>query len=441
MEDIFRLPKGTVLTEQLLDEFLVKNFQKTAQRFIKLEKAYCNDYEIFHYPKKPSWKPDNRIAVNFAKYITDTFNGFFIGIPVKVSSDDDTVKTYVDFVNSYNNQDDQNAELSKICSMFGRGYEMYYVDESTNIGITYLKPTEAFMIYDDSVLTNSMYFVRYYFDSNNILHGSVSDESTVKYFVRNPTVKYSADEPKQHGFRGVPAVEFVENKERIGLYEGSMSMINAFNKAFSEKANDVDYFADAYMKILGPRLNEETAKNIRANRIINFETDTPEKAVVDFLQKPNADVTQENLINRLIDMIFMSSMVANISDENFGTQSGISLKYKLLCMQNLAKAKERKFTAGLNLRYKLIFSNPVSGMKQDDWIKIKYTFTQNYPANLADEADIAGKLSGVTSRETQLSALSIVKDVSSELEKIKEEQDITGYNTDYPTARANGDEE
>ena len=143
MEDIFRLPKGTELTAELLDKFLVENFKKTALRYIKLEKAYRNEYEIFSLPKKESWKPDNRIAVNFAKYITDTMNGFFIGIPIKISSDDEKVKEYAEFLDAYNNQDDQNAELSKICSMFGKGYEMYYVDENANIGITYLKPTEA----------------------------------------------------------------------------------------------------------------------------------------------------------------------------------------------------------------------------------------------------------------------------------------------------------
>lgn len=434
MEGIFRLPKGTELTAELLDKFLVENFKKTALRYIKLEKAYRNEYEIFSLPKKESWKPDNRIAVNFAKYITDTMNGFFIGIPIKISSDDEKVKEYAEFLDAYNNQDDQNAELSKICSMFGKGYEMYYVDENANIGITYLKPTEAFMIYDDSIVKNRMYFVRYYFDAENVLHGSVSDSRVIKYFTRNSSVKYDGEE-RLHGFDGVPAVEYVENEERIGLYEGAMSQINAYNKALSEKANDVDYFADAYLKVLGARIDDETAKHIRSNRIVNFDGQGADKLVVEFLQKPNADETQENLINRLEQKIFVSSMVANISDENFGTQSGIALKYKLLCMRNLAKTKERKFTAGLNLRYKLIFSNPVSGMNKDDWMKLKFTFTPNYPANLADEAEIAEKLSGVTSKETQLSVLSVVEDVDGELERIEKENDSAGYMTDFPTDR------
>ena len=115
--------------------------------------AYMTRYPIFGLPPKPEYKPDKRIAVNFAKYITDTMNGFFIGIPIKVMCDEDkAVADYVEFLDQYNDQDDNNAELSKMCSIYGKAYEMYYVDDLGNIGITYLSPEEAFMIYDDSIL-------------------------------------------------------------------------------------------------------------------------------------------------------------------------------------------------------------------------------------------------------------------------------------------------
>ena len=132
-------------------------------------------------------------------------------------------------------------------------------------------------------------------------------------------------------------------------------------------------------------------------------------------------------------------MVANISDENFGTSSGIALKYKLQAMSNLAKTKERKFASMMNRRYKLIFSNPVSGMRKEDWLSLRYQFTLNYPANVLEEAQIAAQLSGVVSRETQLQVLSVVDDVQEEIQRIEEEQDMTGYSTDYPTGRVADD--
>lgn len=428
---IFRIADDVELTAEKLQEYITKNNSLADSRYMKLKKAYETDYDIFHMPAKPSWKPDNRIAVNFPKYIVDTMNGFFIGIPIKVSSDDDKISDYVNLLDQYNDQDDNNAELAKLMKIYGRAYEMYFVDEEGEIGITYLDPIEAFIIYDESILQRPRYFVRTYKDSQNIVHGSVSDEVRIRYFDINPSLKFRDEDEKMHGFDGVPATEYIENKERQGLFEPIMSMVDAYNKAISEKANDVDYFADAYLKILGALLENDDMQHIRENRIINFPGEEGSSITVEFLGKPSADATQENLIDRLERLIFQISMVANINDDNFGSASGIALKYKLQSMSNLAKTEERKFTSGMNRRYKLIFSNPVSGMAKDDWTKLEYKFTRNFPANELEESEIAGNLAGIVSKETQLKVLSIVDDVQKELEKIEEEdKDTDGYETD-----------
>lgn len=431
---MFRVPAGTAMTSELLGKYMAKHKQEISERYQRLHDAYENKYKISSLPQKANWKPDNRIPVNFSKYIVDTMNGFFIGVPIKTTSDDGTVSEYLEFLDQYNDQDDNNAELSKICSIYGSGFEMYYVDEMGNIGITYLSPMDAFMIYDDSILERPLFFVRHYLDADNVEHGSWSDGHVVQHFINRGSYQWT-DEEKIHGFEGVPATEYVENKERIGIFESVLPMIDAYHKAISEKANDVDYFADAYLKILGAKLDEKDLETLRSNRIINFEGMDALNMVVDFLQKPNGDTTQENLINRLEKLIFQISMVANISDENFGTSSGIALKYKLQGMSNLAKTKERKFTSGMNRRYKLIFSNPVSGMQKDAWVGIKYKFTQNIPANTLDEAQTASQLSGIVSHETQLGILSAVDNVKEELKRIEKEQDPMEYDTDYLTNR------
>jgi SPP1 family phage portal protein len=114
-------------------------------------------------------------------------------------------------------------------------------------------------------------------------------------------------------------------------------------------------------------------------------------------------------------------MVANISDENFGSATGIALKYKLQAMSNLAKIKERKFTSGMNRRYKLLFGHPASKVQKDAWMQLHYQYTPNMPANLLEEAQIAAQMEGITSHETQLKVLSVVDSVEDELEKIEEE--------------------
>ena len=417
---MFRLARDTEMTLTLLSEFLTEHDHEVKNRYEPLYDAYTSDHEILHDPAKPKYKPDNRVVVNFPKYIVDTMNGFFIGNPIKIIAEDEAVADYVEYLDRYNDQDDNNAELAKICSIYGKGHEMYYTDEESELCITYLDPKEAFMIYDESIIERPLFFVRRYVDREGFEYGSISDETSVRNFKVTGGLRW-LDEWTPHYFPGVPATEYVENGERQGIFEPVMSMVNAYNKAISEKANDVDYFADAYLKVLGTAIDNEDVKFIRDNRIVNFEGDGSDKIIAEFMEKPNSDTTQENLLERLERLIFQISMVANISDENFGTASGIAMKYKLQSMSNLEKTKERKFAAGMNRRYQLLFGHPASKVPADAWIQLQYKFTPNIPANLQEEAQIASQLEGIVSHETQLKVISAVENVKGELDKIEEE--------------------
>ena len=420
---MYRISKDEELTLTLLAQFLDEHRREVDDRYKKLLDAYMSDHDILHQKPKDNYKPDNRIVVNFPKYIVDTMNGFFIGNPIKTVADDKKVEEFVEYLDQYNDQDDNNAELSKLMSIFGKGYEMYFTDEEAELGITYLSPIEAFMIFDDSILERPLYFVRRYTDRDNNEWGSIANEYGVRYFKITGGLEWTDNNWEPHHFPGVPATEYVENAEKQGIFEPVLSLVNAYNKAISEKANDVDYFADAYLKVLGAKVDKEDVQFIRDNRIVNFEGEYADKLIVEFMDKPEGDTTQENLLERTERLIFQISMVANISDENFGAATGVALKYKLQAMSNLEKTKERKFTSGMNRRYKLLFGHPSSKVPADAWTQLHYKFTPNIPANLLEEAQIAAQMEGITSHETQLKVLSVVDDVQGELDKIEEENE------------------
>ena len=424
---IYRIPYDTEMSKDLLAKYIGKHKEYVKKYAKPLADAYENRYEIFKQPKKMDGKPDNRIAVNYAKYITDTFNGFFCGIPVKVTTDDENTEAYIDYLNKTNDGDNLNAEVSKLADICGSSWEMYYNKEDGETGITYLSDTEAFMLVDDSILERPLYFIRYYIGSDKKEYGSYSDSKIVRHFWYEGGEYHLENDEHIHGFGYVPAVEYLSNDERMGLFESALPAINAYNKALSEKANDVDYFADAYLKVIGASVDDDDTFHIRRTRVVNFDGDTSEGnyPIVEFMEKPSSDETQEHLLERLQKDIFITSMVANISDENFGNSSGIALRYKLEAMQNLFTAKARRFTSSMIERYKIIFSSPVAqmhGVAKDAWVDIEVRFTANYPANLESEATVAKNLEGIVSKETQLKVLSVVDNVKDEVERLEEEQ-------------------
>src|SRR5699024_10512624 len=146
-------------------------------------------------------------------------------------------------------------------------------------------------------------------------------------------------------------------------------------------------------------------------------------------------VTQENLLNRLEDLNYHLSMVANINDEDFGNASGTSLEGKFQPMKNLSGMKERKFTKGLNDLFQCFLALPtnVPASVSDGWVDIEDRFIRNSPRNVQDEAKTARELEGVVSKRTQLATPSIVDDVETEIERMDEEKaDLPEYDFEQP---------
>jgi SPP1 family phage portal protein len=419
------------LTPEELLEF-IKLHQMKVPRYRELKKQYESKPPILDLPEKDPWKPDNRLVVNFAKYLVDTFNGYFSGIPVKVAHDNQAVDDAVNYFWNVNDLDDTLSELSKLTSMYGVAYLYVWQDEDARTKVTYNDPLDMFVIYDDTIEQKPKYAVRYRMNKDNQVEGTLITLNSYADFSEGQNgLAFSDLTP--HYYPTLPVIEFVENEEQQSLIEPVETLINAFNKSISEKANDVDYFADAYLAILGAELDDEGQLRIRDNRLINiFGTDDASKIVVEFLDKPDGDKTQENLLDRLERLIYQTSMIANINDESFGNASGVSLEFKLQPMKNLAAMKERKFTRGLNTLFKLFLSLPtnVPAAYADEWINVHYRFTRNIPRNIQDEATTARELEGIVSDETKLSILSIVDNVQDEMDRIEAERELPQYDMD-----------
>jgi SPP1 family phage portal protein len=418
---VFIHPAEEEITAEVVQNF-IKLHEAELPRYKRLKELYESNAPILRQEDKAEYKPDNRLVVNYAKYIVDTFNGYFIGIPIKVSHDDAGINERVDEFLKRNDMDDNQAELSKITSIYGHGFELLYQNEESETCSTYNNPLDMFIVYDDTIAQKPLFAVRYQKTDDGV-KGQLFTADREIAIAEGKDGLILSDE-STHFYGDVPVIEYIENEERQSIFESVETLVNAHDKALSEKSNDVDYFADAYLAVLGAELDEDGVHRIRDNRIINlFGTDDASKLIVKFLEKPDGDTSQEHLLDRLERLIHKISMVADINDESFGNASGVALEFKLQPMKNLAAMKERKFTSGMNRRFKMVFSVPmfVDANKKDEWRNINYKFTRNIPRNVADEAETAGKLQGVVSKETQLSVLSIVDNPKQEIERMAAE--------------------
>ena len=215
------------------------------------------------------------------------------------------------------------------------------------------------------------------------------------------------------------------NEERKGLYEREISTIDALDDLVSQKQNNIDYFANAYMYIIGGKINEKDAIRMRQQRLINATSANAMNAKIGFLERPNADGMEEHQRSNLLEMIHNNTGIPNMNDEHFaGNSSGVAIKYKCQTMEDKAATKESKFKYALRNFYRIIFAkNTKLAINSEAWEDLKFYFKRNLPANLTDEADIVNKLQGIVSDETLLTILSVVSDPKEELKQREQEQD------------------
>lgn len=427
------LPYALVCSEQEISEGIkgdliqkqIAKHNNMLQRYVYLENMYKGFHDIFKGPDKENWKPDNRLAVNFPRYITDTFTGYGYGVPIKVTHPDEKVNDAIQLFGRQNEITDHEAEMVKKCCIYGHAFEFMYQNEEHETKVSSISPKELFVVYDDKLSQRALFAVRYgVYPQSSDKAGKTYGEVYTKDFIytfEDKKVSEGIDNP--YGF--IPCVEWRLNDERMGLFEPITGLVETYNATLGEKANDVDAFAEAYLAILGAELDDDGVRHIRDNRIINlYGTDNAKDILIQFLQKPTADGTQENLLNRLETLIYQISMVANISDESFGNAaSGVSLAYKLQAMSNLALTFDRKIEKSLRKRYKIFCSLATNVHDPLAYQDIEIKTTRNIPVNTQNEAQIASTLQGVVSKETQLSVLSIVPDVRREIEKMEEEEE------------------
>lgn len=420
--NVFIYPKDDEITMADLLKLISKN-KSLAEEYKHNLEMYKGNHNILN--KQPrQFGPDNKLVANLPHYIVDTYNGFFTGIPPKVTLDDKETNSLLQEWNDENSLQDKLSEISKQADIFGRSLAFVYQDEDSQTRIAYSSPVNSFMVYDDTVSRQPLAFVRYWKNTDGIQVGMV--------YYSDKTISFEGSkfgDEMLNPYKMVPAVEFYGNEERQGVFDNVKTLIDELDRVLSQKANQVEYFDNAYLKILGVDLDQDGDGKPDADLIGNQMIYSPDadatNATVDFISKPDGDNMQEHIIDRLVSMIYQISMVANLNDEAFaGNSSGVALQYKLLPMRNMAANKERKFRQALRRLYRIVFSvgTVLPEVHSEDWRELVFTFKRNLPDDISNDADIAQRLQGMVSQETLLSILPFVNDPQEEIKRINKEK-------------------
>ena len=391
-------------------------------RMLKLNDYYKANHQILHRQFADKTKPNNKVVNPFATYITDTAVGYFMGKPVEYSFNDDEYKEAIETINDFNNEESEDADLSKDASIFGYACELLYLDNEANIRFHNFSPIGTIQIWSDRIDPQLMYFIRYY-DYTSIDTGQtvkyidVYSRKDVRHYVWDTVgVQFLSSEP--HVWGEVPVIVYQNSREEIGDFERVISLIDAYDSLESDSVNDADYFSDAMLQLKGvDGTTKEDVMALKDEKILLM----PEGASAEWLIKNISDNSGESLKTRVQEDIHKFSFTPSLTDKDFANNaSGVAMKYKLMGLENITSKKEQAFRKGLRKRYDLI-NKMLELFGQNFDTDMTIIFKRNLPENLVEMADILSKVGHLYSEETQRSILPWDIDDESEVEKIQEE--------------------
>ena len=411
------------LTVKDIREIVVK--QSYQMKYQKLERYYVGDHDILHSERTDKTGGDNRIVNNMARYITDTATGYFLGQPVVYSSENEEYLQTIQDIFDYNDEQDHNTELGKQCSIKGDCFEMVYLDEDGRIRLGLVFPENLILFYEtESEFTSPLAAIRMVrgMDKNGniLLRVEFWTWTRVIYLQSFNGGVLEVTGWKEHYWNDVPFCEYVNNRERIGDFEGVLSEIDAYNRVQSNTANYFQYNDDAILKVT--RLGDVDSKDIaqmKRERAVILE----DGGDVGWILKTVDDTALENYKNRLREDIHLGANVPNMTDEAFGgNQSGVAVSYKLWGLEQICAIKERKFKRALQRRIELI-THVLNLLGHNyDYRDLDMQFRRNKPQNILEQSQIIGNLSSMLPKETLLQLLPFVDNPKEELEKLEEEK-------------------
>ena len=427
-----RIDKETQLTKEVIKWIIEKHSEEKA-RIAELRDYYNNKNAIMNRQYKDANKPQNKLSHPFASYITNMATGYFLGNPISYNSENQDLLERILDIFKYNDEADNNTTLAKYSSIAGYAVELLYIDENSNARFKALPADEVAIVYDNTLEENILYAIRYFEED---IPGEDKTKTTINVYTSNAIQTYKLEDNEitfidetAHYFNDVPVSVYVNNDELYGDFERVKGLLDAYDKAQSDTANDFEYFTNALLVISGVLVEDEEGLNFKDNRVINF-AGTDGKA--EYLLKNINDSALENYKNRLVEDIHKFAQIPNLTDEKFaGNVSGESMKYKLMGLENIISVKEAKFKKGLMRRIELLcnFLN-IANNDLMLYTDIQPIFTRNKPKNDVELANMVKSLYGILSDETLISILPFVENSKEEIEKrdLEKENTLDNYN-------------
>lgn len=422
---MFYLSREVELTDKLLQKIMNSFLMNTRPIRRKYKDYYDGKQKILQKTYSDASKPCNKVITNYCADIVSSYSGY-IASPGYISyTGPNDISEVMDCLR-YNDYQDEDSDFLTMALIYGTAAELMYTDTEGKVRFRLINPLQCFGIYDDSLSSDLLYFVRWYrvneWDESDTYRLDLYSDATIRHYQMNGEngfLTFLGEEP--HYFNQCPANIFSLDEDERSIFDCVLSLQDAYNEILSGEIDDYDAFCDAYLAITGCDADSEDIATMKENRAIVL----PEGASAQWLTKNATDTQVENILKRIHDSIYRIAKCPDFSSETFvgGVSSGIAIRYRLTGCETKAAAIESNMKKALQRRIELIAGVASLKLGEEVYRDIQITFTRNIPSDNTDTVNIVKALQGVVSEKTLLSMIPQVSDVEAELEALKEQKE------------------
>ena len=422
---MFYLNRDTELSVELLNKMINRFNLNVQPKLTKYKNYYDGIQAILNKSYCDPTKPCSKTVINYCKNIVDSYCGY-LATPGYISYySQDNIDEIMNILR-YNDYQAEDSDFLLNALIYGTAAELMYIDTEGQTRFRLINPTQCFGIYDDSLTSDLMYFVRMYkaneWDNSDLYYVDVYSDYNVRHYIMSGMSGYltfKSEEP--HYFSQCPANIFTLPDEK-SIFDCIMSQQDSVNELLSSEIDDYSAFCDAYLCITGADADANDIEIMKENRVIIL----PDSAMASWLTKNANDAQVENMLKRIHDSIYRIAQCPDFSSETFvgGVSSGVAIRYRLTGMENRAGIIEGRMKKALQRRIEIICGIASLKLGEEVFRDIQIDFKRNIPEDIAATVDMITKLKGTVSDKTLITQLDFVNDADMEMEALKEQKTL-----------------
>lgn len=319
--------------------------------------------------------------------------------------------------------DMETTKFAAICGYVGR---LFYIDNQKQERVMVIPPYESVILYENE-MTEPLYAIRYYQcedENDSEIWEAEFYDSTYVYYYEGRQGALSYISKGLHLFNSCPLQGIPNNRELMGDAEKVLSLIDDYDKVFSDNSNDIESFANAYMVYKNAKISREFMENPNQSGVIGIEPEDPSAPYdVYYLTKKMDNTFADAHMKQAQDNIYRFSKTPNLNDPEFTAVSGIALKIKILGLETKCGMFQAKHDSANTYMFNLLQGSYKKKGIIFDALQCSVTYRRNFPVDfLGDAQAVQALIAAGLPDEIAFKALSFIDDIDLVMQLIEDKK-------------------